>query len=57
MSAASRSVSFLTPRVELHAVDGVLELLALNVENDLREHLDEAAVAVPGETLVAGLLR
>ena len=43
--------------VELHLVDGVLEQVALGVEDDLGEHLDEAAVAVPREALVAGLAR
>ena len=40
----------------LGAVDGVLEVLAVDPEHGLAEHLDEAAVRVPGEPLVARLL-
>ena len=39
----------------LHRVDRVLEQVALGVEHDLAEHLDEPAVAVPREALVTGL--
>ena len=35
----------------------MLELVAVDVEHDLAEHLHEAAVGVVGEPLVAGLLR
>ena len=37
-------------------VDGVLEELSLDAHDDAREHLDEAAIGVPGEALVVGLL-
>src|SRR6202034_3530646 len=40
----------------LGAVDGVLEGLTLDVQYGLAEHLDQPAVGVPGEPLVAGLL-
>ena len=40
----------------LGLVDGVLEVLALDVQDGLAEHLEQAAVGVPGEPLVAGLL-
>ncbi len=40
----------------LGGFDGVLEVLALDVEHGLAEHLEQAAVGVPGEPLVAGLL-
>ena len=40
----------------LGGFDGVLEVLAVDVEDGLAEHLDQAAVGVPGEPLVAGLL-
>ncbi|GAA3103397.1 hypothetical protein GCM10020254_56480 [Streptomyces goshikiensis] len=41
----------------LGLVEGVLEELALDVEDGLAEHLDQAAVRVPGEALVTGLGR
>ena len=37
-------------------VDGVLEEVTVNAHDDVGEHLDEAAVGVPGKALVAGLL-
>ena len=40
----------------LRGVEGVLEVLAVDAEHGLAEHLDQAAVGVPGEPLVAGLL-
>ena len=40
----------------LRRVDGVLEVLAVDVEHGLAEHLDQPPVGVPGEPLVAGLL-
>ena len=40
----------------LGRVDGVLEVLALDAEHGLAEHLDQPSVGVPGEALVAGLL-
>src|ERR1019366_3239565 len=40
----------------LRLVDGVLEGLPLDAEHRLAEHLDQAAVGVPGEPLAAGLL-
>jgi hypothetical protein len=40
----------------LGVVDGLLERLTLNVQHGLAEHLDQPAVGVPGEPLVAGLL-
>ncbi len=39
----------------LGLVEGLLEELAVDAEDRLAEHLDEAAVGVPGEALVAGL--
>lgn len=39
----------------LGLVEGLLEQLALDAQHGLAEHLDEAAVGVPGEALVAGL--
>ena len=36
--------------------DGVLEVLAVDVEHRLAEHLDQPPVGVPGEPLAAGLL-
>ena len=47
-------VDFDAPSTALEG-DRVLELVALDVEHDLAEHLDEPAVAVPCEPLVAGL--
>ena len=38
----------------LGGVEGVVEALALHVHDDPPEHLDEAAVGVPAEPLVAG---
>ena len=46
----------LDPLGPLGVVDGLLEGLALDVQHGLAEHLDQAAVGVPGEPLVAGLL-
>ncbi len=40
----------------LGRLQGVLEVLAVDVEDGLAEHLDQAPVGVPGEPLVAGLL-
>ena len=40
----------------LGLVDRVLELLAVDVEHGLAEHLDQPPVGVPGEPLAAGLL-
>ena len=40
----------------LHGVDGVLEQIAFKPHDDVREHLDEAAVGVPREAGVLGLL-
>ena len=37
-------------------LEDVLELVAVDVEHDVRIHLDEAAIAVVGEALVAGRL-
>ena len=37
-------------------VDGVLEEVTVDAHDDVGEHLDEAAVGVPGKALVAGLL-
>jgi hypothetical protein len=39
----------------LGLVEGVLEQLAVDVEDGLAEHLDQPAVGVPGEALAAGL--
>ena len=55
-SAASRSRSLLIALGLLGGFDGVLEVLAVDVEHGLAEHLEQAAVGVPGEPLVAGLL-
>ena len=41
----------------LDLVEGVLEQLAVDVEDGLAEHLDQPAVGVPGEPLAARLLR
>ena len=38
-------------------VEGIGEEVAVDVEDGLAEHLDEAAVGVPGEALVAGDFR
>ena len=35
--------------VELHVLDDLLEAVVVDAEHDAAEHLDEAAVAVPGE--------
>ena len=40
----------------LHGVDGVLEQVAVKPHDDVREHLDEAAIGVPREAGVLGLL-
>ena len=40
----------------LRGLDGLLEVLALDVEHGLAEHLDQPPVGVPGEPLAAGLL-
>ncbi|GAA3235204.1 hypothetical protein GCM10020256_52900 [Streptomyces thermocoprophilus] len=40
----------------LGLVEGVLEEVAVDAEDGLAEHLDEAPIGVPGEPLVAGLL-
>ena len=40
----------------LGVVDRLLEVLALDVQDGLAEHLEQAPVGVPGEPLVAGLL-
>ena len=40
----------------LRGVDRVLEVLAVDVEHGLAEHLDQPPVGVPGEPLVARLL-
>ena len=40
----------------LDLVEGVLEQLAVDVEDGLAEHLDQPPVGVPGEPLAAGLL-
>ena len=42
--------------VVLHGRDGVLEQIAVKPHDHVGEHLDEAAVGVPGEARVAGLL-
>ncbi len=39
----------------LGLVQGLLEQLAVDAQHGLAEHLDQAAVGVPGEALVAGL--
>ena len=39
----------------LHGRDGVLEQIAVEVHDHVGEHLDEAAVGVPGEARVLGL--
>ena len=38
----------------LGRVEGVVEALAADLHHDPAEHLDEAAVGVPAEALVAG---
>ena len=43
--------------VRLKLVEDVGELVAVDVLDRLAEHLNETAVGVPGETLVAGLRR
>jgi len=43
--------------VELRFLDDFLEAVVVDAEHDAAEHLDEAAVAVPGEAFVAGFLR
>ena len=43
--------------VGLHALDLVLEALALDAAHDVAEHLHEAPVGVPREALVLGLAR
>ena len=40
----------------LHGRDGVLEQVAVKPHDHVGEHLDEAAVGVPGETGIVGLL-
>ena len=42
--------------VVLHGDDGVLEQIAVEAHHDVGEHLDEAAVGVPSEARVVGLL-
>ena len=42
--------------VVLHGDDGVLEQIAVETHHDVGEHLDEAAVGVPSEARVVGLL-
>ena len=39
--------------VALHVFEDVLEMVMLDAEHDVAVHLDEAAVAVIGETRVA----
>ena len=46
----------LRPLRPLGRLDRVLEGLAVDAEHRLAEHLDQAAVGVPGEPLVVGLL-
>ena len=41
----------------LEALDDLLEIVAVHLQHDVGVHLDEAAVAVIGEALVAGGLR
>ena len=53
-SSAVRSVSSLAPTCCFFCVEHVLELGRVDVEDDLAEHLDEAAVGVVAEALVAG---
>ena len=61
-SAVVSSVSSLTPLCVLQLVQDVLERidlglgLRLEAEDDVAVHLHEAAIAVPGEAFVAGLL-
>ena len=43
------------PFALLELLQRVLELMMLDAEHDGRIHFDEAAVAVPGEALVAGI--
>ena len=40
----------------LHRGDGVFEQVAIKTHDDVGEHLDETAIGVPSEALVAGLL-
>ena len=54
-SSAPRSVSLATPRACFFDVIAFSNRSPFDVEHDLREHLDEAAVAVPREALVARL--
>ncbi len=54
-SSAVRSVSSFALRLLLAAVEDVLELVLRDLEHDVAEHLDEAAVAVVGEARVAAL--
>ena len=51
--ASSRSVSSLTPCARLDGLELVLERVLRNLEHDVAEHLDEAAVAVVREAAVA----
>ncbi len=53
-AAASRSVSCSAPCARLGRVERVVEALAADLHHDPPEHLDEAAVRVPAEALVAG---
>ena len=55
-AASSRSVSASHAARLLHGLELVLEHVLRNLEDDVAEHLDEAAVAVGGEPAVAGLL-
>ena len=45
---------FADAAVELHMLDDLLEAVVVHIEHDGAEHLDEAAVAVPGEARIAG---
>jgi hypothetical protein len=45
------------PGIELVVLNQLLEMMMLDAEHDLSVHLDEAAVAVIGEALVAALSR
>jgi hypothetical protein len=40
----------------LVGVEGLLEMMVIDAEHDVRIHRDEAAIAVEGEALVAGIL-
>ena len=53
-AAGLRSASVLARALRLDRVELVLEEVAVDAEHDLAEHLDEAAVGVLGEALVAG---